>query len=1214
MARTIEFDIEVNGLDELAQSGLSARQQLKLLQEALNNEKLSGEKLQQAERAAGQLRDRIGDVRQRINALASDTGRLDAFVSGVRGIAAGFAVAQGAAALFGSENENLQQAILKTQGALTLLNGVQEVANVLNKDSAFSIVATATAQRALAAATTLASGSLGVFRTALIATGIGAAVVAVGLLVANWDKLSDAISGSNEEIRENTNLNKEVAGNITKEVAALTKLKIILEDENISRSDKLAVLKEEQKNYPERLNNIKLENDGTVKNIELLGQQIELIKARELIRLRVEASAKETLESQNKIEEIQLKIDELRSKPLGFLEAPIIRNAQITNLQREQDAIAKAEVEREKKLASDINKIRAGIKSISDPLLSTQKAADIVAKKNEDLKKDVKKETDLLREGLDEQLLNYDNYITDKVNAYKKDFVDGIITNEEDLTRLIEQEEIERFNGQILAYSNFLNDIKLNTKLSVEERSDLELEFSTKLRSIYGQLLDFQTGIINKANTKSVDLLKSTSTQTQDFIIRQREDTDKKLKALNDKYLKDELSIYRAYLLEQQKESVKQQRLILDGNKENVLALDKQIKGDLNDDMLKALVFKAISDAKDEFELAQIKLDDFINISKTKKVRESQDLVVDKLFEIFEKINNIPTETLSNKLELSSSNSQLSEIIELIDDFESKYKALTNNPPFRELLNFKETILGFDKIIKDTEYYNRLLEIENSLLQSQRDGLKLAQEAGDTFIIDDYLETISQGEEAVKRIQDKIIENKKLSDNRALALQEKYNQSLANLQNQYKNRILSSEEDLSNKLNILRLQRLKQEESTRKQSIESLDKRISDFETSFTGINDKGQIEQLKDNEIYKLLLDEKSKLYETYLAKQKELSDLEIQIITDTLNKRNEVLNKFRTGLIVTLNDIGNIFNITGEAYEVGFNGIFSNISNTLQRLFRIQRNTTKKELEKLKADKKEAEDEASKAGKDVTPEQVGRVKAATDAVAAGEKNIRDFRRGIASVAASSLGELGNTIAQIGDTITQNRLDRLQTEAEAELSILEDRFNRGLISESEYNNTRLKLNEKYQEEETKIKKKAFNIDKAAKISQAVAATALAVITALSAGPIAGPILAGLAGALGAVQVGIIAAQKFEGGSSQFNNSNNTGGGASEPAQAPAAPTSLPRFNVNTGSVEGSNLLMGSGLTGNRNTSGVQQVVVSETDIREVSTRVEEYKRRGQFG
>ena len=41
MARTIEFDIEVNGLDELAQSGLSARQQLKLLQEALNNEKLS---------------------------------------------------------------------------------------------------------------------------------------------------------------------------------------------------------------------------------------------------------------------------------------------------------------------------------------------------------------------------------------------------------------------------------------------------------------------------------------------------------------------------------------------------------------------------------------------------------------------------------------------------------------------------------------------------------------------------------------------------------------------------------------------------------------------------------------------------------------------------------------------------------------------------------------------------------------------------------------------------------------------------------------------------------------------------------------------------------------------------------------------------------------------------------------------------------------------
>ena len=35
------------------------------------------------------------------------------------------AVAQGAVALFGDENEEVQKAIMKTQGAMSLLNGVQ---------------------------------------------------------------------------------------------------------------------------------------------------------------------------------------------------------------------------------------------------------------------------------------------------------------------------------------------------------------------------------------------------------------------------------------------------------------------------------------------------------------------------------------------------------------------------------------------------------------------------------------------------------------------------------------------------------------------------------------------------------------------------------------------------------------------------------------------------------------------------------------------------------------------------------------------------------------------------------------------------------------------------------------------------------------------------------------------------------------------------------
>jgi len=112
-----------------------------------------------------------------------------------QGLAGAFAVAQGAAALFGDENEDLQKAMMKVQAALAILNGVQAVANVLNKDSAVMVNLNATAQRAYAAAVGTSTGALKAFRLALAATGIGLAVVAVGMLAANFDKLSAAVKG-----------------------------------------------------------------------------------------------------------------------------------------------------------------------------------------------------------------------------------------------------------------------------------------------------------------------------------------------------------------------------------------------------------------------------------------------------------------------------------------------------------------------------------------------------------------------------------------------------------------------------------------------------------------------------------------------------------------------------------------------------------------------------------------------------------------------------------------------------------------------------------------------------------------------------------------------------------------------------------------------------------------------------------------------------------
>ena len=54
------------------------------------------------------MKDAIADTRGEVAYFASDTRRLDAVLGGIQGVAGGFAVAQGAAALFGGENKSFR--------------------------------------------------------------------------------------------------------------------------------------------------------------------------------------------------------------------------------------------------------------------------------------------------------------------------------------------------------------------------------------------------------------------------------------------------------------------------------------------------------------------------------------------------------------------------------------------------------------------------------------------------------------------------------------------------------------------------------------------------------------------------------------------------------------------------------------------------------------------------------------------------------------------------------------------------------------------------------------------------------------------------------------------------------------------------------------------------------------------------------------------------
>ena len=109
--------------------------------------------------------------------------------SALNGATSGFAATQGAMALFGDENQALEESLLKVQSALAIQQGVQGLTEAYRELSIGTKIAGA-AQAAFTFVTGGATTAMKLFRLALISTGIGAIVVAVGMLIANFSKVT----------------------------------------------------------------------------------------------------------------------------------------------------------------------------------------------------------------------------------------------------------------------------------------------------------------------------------------------------------------------------------------------------------------------------------------------------------------------------------------------------------------------------------------------------------------------------------------------------------------------------------------------------------------------------------------------------------------------------------------------------------------------------------------------------------------------------------------------------------------------------------------------------------------------------------------------------------------------------------------------------------------------------------------------------------------
>jgi uncharacterized membrane protein len=317
--RTIELEIQDNSKSLKAQY----KEAVQELQKVSAQYGETSKEAVKAAKAAAELKDQIGFSKDLVDSFNPDA-KFNALSRSIGGVLDGFQAFEGALGLIGVEGDQVQATMLKVQSAMALSQGIQGVMEA--KDSLLQLgtvmKSTAIGQAILTAATAAynfvlgaSSTALKVFRIALISTGIGALVVGVGLLIANFDKIVDVVKsvvgwfgGLSGTMKNILSVIFPVIGVIRLVVTALEELGVIdNEQDKINAKNKEnqrkrteaelkqieAVRKAREKNF----NNEQSAYDREIKLQQALGKStLELQKAKINASIKYQETRKKELE------------------------------------------------------------------------------------------------------------------------------------------------------------------------------------------------------------------------------------------------------------------------------------------------------------------------------------------------------------------------------------------------------------------------------------------------------------------------------------------------------------------------------------------------------------------------------------------------------------------------------------------------------------------------------------------------------------------------------------------------------------------------------------------------------------------------------------------------------------------------------------------------------------------------------------------------------
>ena len=442
------------------------------------------------------LTDAMADATAQANILAHDQKGMQGIISGLTGITGAFSAAQGAIGLFAGENENLQKIMLKVQSLMAITIGLQQIEQMLNKDSAFTLVVVAKAKTLLATATSGLAAALGVSTVAaqaLLATltfGLSAAITAIIVLVSKY------ISKSKEAQKATEEFNKAVVDCAAKPIAAIEELSVAWSRLGDNLKDKEKFIIENADRFKE------------------LGVKINDVKEAETI-LSSEGQ-------KNKF--ILAMVQKAKAMASAEIAATKYKEALLKQLEMENTP---------EKVARTRNKMVQGSPGKGSYGMTTE----VYYVDNEDYTKLKEAKEKLEKEGLD--LFKKSAEFTAKEKAILKEI--GVSTN-----NIVEANDTDRkaLLKQIKTQESLLNKID---QTSNKKEKDPYKESLEKRKKLYQQYLKWvnsnDPGVKKAAESEFASLLKEGKTYL-DYLKKQRDqlmsldtrtaDQNKKLKTLND--------------------------------------------------------------------------------------------------------------------------------------------------------------------------------------------------------------------------------------------------------------------------------------------------------------------------------------------------------------------------------------------------------------------------------------------------------------------------------------------------------------------------------------------------------------------------------------------------------------------------------------------------------------------------------------------------------